>query len=209
MLTVKPSDLEPIEGKPKYNAIYQVQKAVKENLAAFNDQQEPTYRRMHLVVNTATLPGGVAVAASVNQGLPVPWLGIVTNIQQENYLLNYFRDQEDFLTDQASQKCMKKIILKVVPEVYFMQIKHNVVGYKKVTLLQFIQLMEDDFPATPEEQAKIKAALMKKWNPAEHIIHMLECNKKLLEKYNDMLGNAAYTPDKYIQKTYMAIKNTR
>ena len=119
-LTVKPGDLEPIEGRPKYNAIYQVQKAVKENLAAFDDQREPTYGRMHLVVNTSTLPGRVAVAASTNQGLPVAWTGIVTKIMRENYLLNYFCDQEDYLTDKAAQRCMKAFILKLVLEVYFM-----------------------------------------------------------------------------------------
>ena len=71
-----------------------------------------------------------------------------------------------------------------------------------------MQLMEDDFPATPEEQDKIEEALKEKWNPAEHIIHLFERNKELLAKYNDMLGNAMYTPEEYIQKMYMAIKNT-
>lgn len=56
-----------IEGRPKYNVIYKVQKAVRENLTRFSDQHEPTYGRLYLILNTVTLPGCVAIAASVNQ----------------------------------------------------------------------------------------------------------------------------------------------
>lgn len=54
---------------------------------------------------------------------------------------------------------MKKFILKCVPDIYFKRLKHNIAAYKNVIFLQFMQLMENDFSASPEEQDEIKTAL--------------------------------------------------
>jgi len=75
---VKASDLGMITGIPKFNEVYDVSRAVKMCLANYEDRREPVYGRLHLMMNTAALPGGQAVLASVDQGQVITWAGGVT-----------------------------------------------------------------------------------------------------------------------------------
>ena len=129
------------------------------NLAGFKDRREPTYGYLHLAMNTLALPGGVAVAASVDQGLPIAWAAGVTNRERQNYINQHNQAQEDFLFDRNAQTCMKNFIIKCIPEVHFKSLKHDFAGYRNVTLRQFLAIMDNDFPATPEEKQAMVDAL--------------------------------------------------
>ena len=72
----------------------------------------------------------------------------------------YIQDQEDFLSDRNAQVCMKNFIIKCIPEVHFKSLKHSFAGYRNVTLRQFIAIMDNDFPATPEEKQAMVDALV-------------------------------------------------
>lgn len=70
-----------------------------------------------------------------------------------------------------------------------------------------MQLIENNFAATPEEKYEIEAALLKDSNPFKHNVHMFRYNKDLLKKQADMNGNVTYVVNNFIQKTYKAVKN--
>ena len=69
----------------------------------------------------------------------------------------------------TTESSLTKFILKCVPKVYFKQLKHVHVGYKNVTLLQFITLLEDNFLVSLEEEDTFREVLSEEWNPTEHI----------------------------------------
>ena len=54
---VKASNLGMITGRPKFNEVYDVKRAVRMCLAGFEDRRKPTYGHLHLMMNTAALPG--------------------------------------------------------------------------------------------------------------------------------------------------------
>ena len=68
---VKAGDLGMISGTPKFNAVYDVKRAVKMCLFGFKDRHKPTYGRLHLMINPTTLPGGMATVVSTDQRQPI------------------------------------------------------------------------------------------------------------------------------------------
>ena len=208
MQVVKASDLGMITGRPTFNGVYDVARAVRMNLAGYEDRREPTYGYLHLALNTAALPGGVAVALSADQGLPIPWAAGLSSRQRQNYLNVYNQNQEYFLSDRNAQTCMKNFIIKCIPEVHFKSLKHDFAGYRNVTLRQFLAIMSNDFPATPEEKQVIVQALAEKWDTSEDIVELFDRIKQLLEKQAAMLGRPTYAAEDFIQHTYIAIKET-
>ena len=174
MQVVKASDLGMITGRPTFNGVYDVGRAVRMNLAGYEDRREPTYGYLHLALNTAALPGGIAVALSADQGLPIPWAAGLSSRQRQNYLNVYNQNQEYFLSDRNAQTCMKNFIIKCIPEVHFKSLKHDFAGYRNVTLRQFLAIMSNDFPATPEEKQVIVQALAEKWDTSEDIVELFD-----------------------------------
>merc|ERR1711884_814613 len=155
---VKASDLGMITGRPKFNEVYDVKRAVRMCLVGFEDRCEPTYGHLHLTMNTLALLGGVAVVASVDQGQQIAWAAGILIRQRQNYINQYNQAQEDFLLDRNAQTCMKNFIIKCIPEVHFKSLKHPFAGYRNVTLRQFLAIMDNEFPATPEEKQVIVQA---------------------------------------------------
>ena len=113
------------------------------------------------------------------------------------------------MSDQEAQEALKDFIIKVFDEIYLRRLKHSRLGYKNVTLLQFMNLLRDDFQSQPEERDKIKKALQENSNTAKHIEHLFDQIKDLLETLADMNGNNNYMDDEFIEATYMAVKRTR
>ena len=171
--------------------------------------REPVYGRLHLIENTGNLPNGQPVAASINQGQPIAWAQGVTQRERENYFIDYLCNQEQYLSNQEAQEVLKDFIIKVFNKVYLQQLKQLRLGYKNVTLLQFMQLLRDYFQAEPEGRDEIKRALQENWNTAKHIEHLFDQIKELLEILADMQGNNNYTDDKFIKAMYMSVKCTR
>ena len=172
------------------------------------DAREPVHGRLHLIEDTGELPNSTTVLASTDQGQPNAWGSRTSKQQCENYMIRYLRDQENYLSDQAAQEALKAFILELVPEYKLTRLKKKCLVYTNVTLKQFMDLLCDDFPASPEERTNIKLALQEKWNPAEDIAIMFNRNKELLESLADMQGNNTYTDEDLIEYTYMDIKNT-
>ena len=113
---VKPHTIPRIDGEPTYTMVRPIRKAVETNLIGMKDDREPVYGRLHLIDNTGNLPNGRAVVASVNQGQPI-----------------------------AAQEALKDFIIEVFDNIYLWRLKHSRLGYKNVTLLQFMNLLRDDF----------------------------------------------------------------
>ena len=76
------------------------------------------------------------------------------------------------MDDQNVEESLKLFILSRFDEVYFDDLKDTRFGYKGVTIRDFMDLLIDDFPATPEERAAVKKLIEADWDPNQHIIKL-------------------------------------
>ena len=104
------------------------------------------------------------MVVSTNQGQPIPWQLNVTARQRETYLIEYLKQQEWWLCNQGAEEVGKQFITSQLDEVYLKPFKTAPIGYKGVALLQFIDLLKDNYPATPKECIEVKNATAEKWD---------------------------------------------
>ena len=81
---------------------------------------------------------------------------------------------------------MKEFILSRVDEVYMRELYTARIGYKGVTLREFVDLLVDNYEATPEDRADVKKLIEAPWDPNQHIVLMFDTLKTNLETLADM-----------------------
>ena len=159
---IKASEVPKIQGRPKYSTLRPLREAVEKNLMAMKDSRDNTHGRLHLIQDVSLLPGGPAAAVPVatDQGQPAPCVAPTSYRERENYLIHYYRDQEQFLSDRNAQEALKDFIFDRMDEVYINRLKHPKLGYKLRTLREIVEALRTDFPAAPEEKAAVEKDLL-------------------------------------------------
>jgi len=208
---IKKNDVPRITGKPTYATVKPILDAVETNLINMNDQRDPFWGKLHILQDTSGLVNGpdAMIPESTNQFEPDEWQLGFTHRQREIYLHGYFRDQNNFLDDQAAQEALKEFILSRLDEVYMRELYTARIGYKGVELREFIDLLIDNYEATPEDRADVKKLIEAPWDPNQHIVLMFDTLKTNLETLADMKNVVPYPPADYIEAAYMAIQKTK
>lgn len=209
--TVKANDVPRIEGKPTYATLRPLRKAVERNLMAMLDDRDPYYGRLHLIGDTSQLPNGPSspIPKSTNKGPMGLWSGNTGQQVRENYYIEYYRDQERFLSDHAAEQALKELIMDRIDEVYIRRLRDPHTYYKNVSLKTIVDALKTDYPASPEERREVVKQLEEQWDPNEHIEHLFDRIKDLLEELADMRGTPTYTAEDFVEYTYMSIKMSR
>ena len=148
---IKASEVPKIQGRPKYSTVRPLRAAVEKNLMAMADPRDNLCGRLHLIQDVSLLPGGpaAAVPVTIDQGQPLPYVAPTSYRERENYLIEYYRDQEQFLSDRNAQEALKDFIFDRMDEVCINRLKHPKLGYKLRTLREIVEALRDDFPAAP------------------------------------------------------------
>ena len=80
---------------------------------------------------------------------------------------------------------------------------------QRKTLRDFLDLLIDDFQATPEERAAVKALIEQAWDPNEHIVKLFLRLKKQLTILGEMKYVIPYPEEDFIEALYMAVQKTK
>ena len=106
---MKKNDVQRIEGKPTYASVKPILDTVEMNLINMDDQQDSVWGKLHIIQITNLLANGPAilVVPSTNQDEQIPWIVPVTPRQRETHLIGYFRQQNNWLDNQAAQEALK------------------------------------------------------------------------------------------------------
>ena len=79
------------------------------------------------------------------------------------------------------------------------------IGYKSVTLLQFIELLTNNYEVTTEERTAVKKIIAEPCGPTHHIKIMYDHVKEGLEALANIKYNVGYQQEEFIETGYMAI----
>ena len=72
-----------------------------------------------------------------------------------------------------------------------------------------MDLLIDEFQATPEEQAAVKALIEQAWDPNDHIIKLYSRIKKQLTILAEMKNVVPYPEEGFVEALYMAVQKMR
>jgi len=211
---VSANEVQKTIGPPSYAGTVQpIREAVITNLIGMSDRRDPQWGMLWMILNTANaalFPGGpqAQIQPTAHPGDIIPWVQPTTQRDRENYMIGHVRDMERYENELAINEAMKDFILTRVDPVYFDALRRPRIGFKGVTLLQFLAHLATSYPATPEEKAEGRAKLSAPWDPTDHIATLFERIKKTLESLADMYNMATYLPSEFIEATYMAIQRT-
>ena len=211
---VSANEVQKTIGPPSYAGTVQpIREAIITNLIGIVDSRDPMWGTLWMILNTANaalFPGGppAQILPTAHPGDILPWVHPTTARDRENYMIGHVRDMERYENELAINEAMKDFIHTRVDPVYFDALRRPRIGFKGVTLLQFLAHLAASYPATPEEKAKGRAKLLEPWDPTDHIATLFEKIKKTLESLADMYNMATYVPAEFIEATYMAIQRT-
>ena len=99
------------------------------------------------------------------------------------------------------QSIVNKVYLELLWEPRFQ--------YKGNTLRQFLDLLTDNFQATQEERAAVKALIEETWDPNQHIIKLFSKLKKHLTTLGETTNAIPYPDENFIEALYMAVQKTK
>ena len=158
---MKKNDIGVICGKPTFTLVQPLINAVKKNLITMLDDRDPIYGKLHLLEDTSQLPNGSAaqVVQSTNQGQLVPFLAPATNRERHNYVNIHNKAQTAWLEDNHANEACMNLIITILDKVYLEELWNKRFGFKGKTLRDFMDLLIDNYPATPEEREAVKALL--------------------------------------------------
>ena len=211
---VSANEVQKTIGPPSYAGTVQpIREAIITNLIGIVDSRDPMWGTLWMILNTANaalFPGGppAQILPTAHPGDILPWVHPTTARDRENYMIGHVRDMERYENELAINEAMKDFIHTRVDPVYFDALRRPRIGFKGVTLLQFLAHLATSYPATPEEKAKGRAKLLEPWDPNDHIATLFEKIKKTLESLADMYNMATYAPAEFIEATYMAVQRT-
>mmetsp|Transcript_24127 Transcript_24127/g.27593 ORF Transcript_24127/g.27593 Transcript_24127/m.27593 type:complete len:179 (-) Transcript_24127:381-917(-) len=72
-----------------------------------------------------------------------------------------------------------------------------------------MDLLIDDFQATPEERAVVKKLIEANWDPNQHIIKLFANLKEYLTTLGEMKNAILYPEEDFIEALYMVVKKTK
>ena len=104
---------------------------------------------------------------------------------------------------------MKIFILTRVDEIYLDALCSPKFRFKRKTLRQFMDLLIDDFQATPEERVTVRKLIEAPWDPNQHIIKLFVNLKKHLTTLGEMKNVIPYPDEDFIEALYMVVKKTK
>ena len=120
------------------------------------------------------------VVSCTNQGRSTLFVSTITVRERHNYVTRHYKDQQYWLDDVNTEEASKKFIVSIVDTVYLEPLWEPRFEYKGKTLRNFLNLLINDFQATPEEQAVVKALIEQAWDPNQHIVKLFSSLKKKL-----------------------------
>ena len=162
---------------------------MEENPIAMEDIRDDKYGKLHLIMDTSTLPQGSPsqVTESANPGDRPRHKGGKAP-DRENVLITWAEEKEEWLADQAAEEACKKFLIDRIGELHFKPLKDRRTGYKGVSLERFVEHIIDKYQAEPEERQKVKDTMAEKWDANEHIEHMYDLITEGMEMLADMNG---------------------
>ena len=83
------------------------------------------------------------------------------------------------------------------------------IRYKGVTLRQFMDLLINNYEATPEERANMRRLSEAPWDPNQHIETLYDSLKTNLETLAEMKNDVPYPTVDFIETGYMAVRQTK
>ena len=186
--------------------------AMDKNLINMDNEHDPIYGKLHTVSNTSQLPGGPAlqVVRLTIQGRLTPYVAPTTTREQYNYITKHHKNQFVWLEDMNAEEACKKLIILVINAVYLEPLWEPRFEYKGKTLRNFLDLLIDEFQATPEEQAAVKALIKQAWDPKKHIVKLLSrLKKKQLTILGKMRNIILYPKEDFIEALYMTAQEKK
>ena len=108
----------------------------------------------------------------------------------------------------AEEAC-KKLIISIIDAVYLEPLWEPKFEYKGKTLRQFLDLLIDEFHATLEEQAAVKALIEQAWDPNEHIVKLFPRLRKQLTILGEMKNVIPYPEEDFAEALYMVVQKTK
>ena len=113
------------------------------------------------------------------------------------------------LEDMNTEEAYKKINISVIDAVYLKPLWEPRFEYKWKSLHDFLDLLIDEFQATPEEQAAVKALIEQAWGPNNHIVKLFSRIKKKLTILAEMKNVIPYLEEDFVEALYMVVQKTK
>ena len=76
------------------------------------------------------------------------------------------------MDDQAAEEASKKFILSTMDNNYLELLHEPRIHYKGKTLWHFLDVLIDDFQATPDKRAEVRKLIDAPWDTNQHIIKL-------------------------------------
>ena len=208
---VKKNEVSKIMGKPTCTTVKPLVDAIVKNLIGMYDARDPLFGKLHLIDDRSQLVGGPAqqVLPSVDQEQPIPYVAPTIVQERKKYLHDFHEDQENWLDDQNAEESLKNLVISRVNEVYLDELKELRFQYKGKILQDFLDLLINDFQATPEELAAVKKLIKADWNPNQHIIKLFKNLKEHLTTLGEMKNANPYSDEDFIEALYMAVHKSK
>ena len=157
---VSANEVQKTIGPPSYAGTVQpIREAIITNLIGIVDSRDPMWGTLWMILNTANaalFPGGppAQIQPTAHPGDIIPWVHPTTARDRENYMIGHVRDIERYENELAINEAMKDFILTRVDPVYFDALRRPRIGFKGVTLLQFLGHLAASYPATPKKRRR-------------------------------------------------------
>ena len=113
------------------------------------------------------------------------------------------------MDDQNDEEAYKEFILTRVDEVYLKALYQPRIRYNGVTLQQFMDVLINDFQATPEEREEVRKLIDAPWDPNQHIITLFADIKKHLTTLAEIKNAIPYPAEDFNEAVYMVVSGTK
>ena len=124
-------------------------------------------------------------------------------------MINHHNAQKQWLEDYHAEEACKNLIISTVDKVYLEELWDKRLGYKGKSLRDFMDLLINNFPATPEKRATQKLLIDQPWDTNEEIVTLISRIKKQLTILAEMKDAIPYPEEYFVEALYMAVQKTK
>ena len=143
---------------------------------------------------------------SSNQGQLTPFVPPTTNRGQHNFVSTHHENKKTLLEDLYAEEECKTLIISIIEKVYLEALRNKRFGYKVKTLRDFVDLLINNYQATPEERVIVKVLIEQAWDPNEHMIKLFSRLKKQLTILAKMKDGIPYPEEDFVEALYMTVQ---
>ena len=104
---------------------------------------------------------------------------------------------------------LKLLIISQVDKEYLDDLKEARFQYKNSSLLDFLDLLIDNYQATSEERAAVKNLIEANLGPNQYIVKLFAYLKDHLPILRKMKNSLPYPDEDFIEALYMAVQKTK